>query len=48
MSVPDICVRARWRKEEEGGDAVASLTDDNAALAQRASVEFTVIWAPLY
>ena len=35
-------------KAEEGGDAVASLTDDNAALAQRAGAEFIVIYAMLY
>ena len=35
-------------KAEEGGDAVASLTDDNAALAQKADAEFTVISAMQY
>jgi len=33
----------RQGKAEEGGDAVASLTDDNASLAQKAGAEFTVI-----
>ncbi len=32
-------------KAEEGGDAVASLTDDNAAMMQRAGAEFTEISA---
>ena len=35
-------------KAEEGSDAVASLTDDNAALAQKADAEFTVISAMQY
>ena len=32
-------------KAEEGDDAVASLTDDNAAMTQRAGAEFTEISA---
>ena len=35
-------------KAEEGGDAVASLTDDNAALAQRVGAEFIEISATQY
>jgi len=35
-------------KAEEGGDAVASLTDDNAALAQRVGAEFIKISAMQY
>ena len=35
-------------KAEEGSDAVASLTDDNVALAQKADAEFTVISAMQY
>ena len=36
------------RKAEEGGDAGASLTDDNAAMAEIAGAVFTVISAMLY
>ena len=35
-------------KAEEGDDAVASLTDDNAALAQRVGAEFIEISARQY
>ena len=36
------------RKAEEGGDAVASLTDDNAVLAGIASAHYCDINAMLY
>ena len=36
------------RKAEEGGDAGASLTDDNAAMAEITGAVFTVISAMLY
>ena len=36
------------RKAEEGGDAGASLTDDNAVMAEIAGAVFTVISAMLY
>ena len=44
-TVLDICVNARRRKEAMPG---ASLTDDNAVMAQIAGVVFTVIFATQY
>ena len=35
-------------KAEDGGDAVASLTDDNAVLAQKAGECYSIINAMLY
>ena len=35
-------------KAEEGGVVVATVTDDNAVLAQIAGGVFTVIWAMMY
>ncbi len=35
-------------KAEEGDNAVALLTDDNAVLAQIASAVFTIIYAMMY
>jgi len=35
-------------KAEEGGNAVALLTDDNVVVAQIAGAVFTVIYAMLY
>ena len=44
-TVLDICVSARRRKEAMPG---ASLTDDNAVMAEIAGAVFTVISAMLY
>lgn len=35
-------------KAEEGGNAVAVLTDDNAVLAQKAGAYYSIINATLY